>query len=184
MIINKLNRAGKAIMFFSIILISTTVNGQGKVKKLYGGIEFAIPANQPLTSNKANGFIANIKGEKFFSKSFSGSVSIGYSLFKGKLIYWDGKKDNDFSLVPLMAGARYHFGKVYIGFEAGPAIAASKNTNTKIALAPAAGVIVNKFDVGLKFFTIPFTGGIPEKTFLQKGGYSYLGIRVAFNLIN
>jgi hypothetical protein len=167
-----------------VLVISFSAISQPKKNFLYTGVEFAMPAHQPFQSNKANGYMANIKGEHFFSPSFSASVSAGLSYFKGKLVFWDGSTDNSFSLVPILIGGRFYYRKIYVGVETGPAIAASKRMSTNIAIAPSAGVIVDKFDIGIKFFAVPARGGIPELTFLQKGGYSYIGLRVAFRLNN
>lgn len=175
----------KAVMkCVMLCLISLSINAQAKKNLLYAGVEFAIPAHQPFQSNKANGYMVNLKGEHFFSSSFSGSVSAGLSYFKGKMVFWDGRTDNSFSLVPILVGGRFYYRKIYIGVETGPAIAASSHNSTHLAIAPSAGVVIGKFDAGIKFFAVPERGGIPENNFLQKGGYSYIGLRAAFRINN
>ena len=174
----------KTIKILLVILLSYTFKGhsqEGKNVISIGG-ELSFPAHAYQT-NKAIGTGINFKVEHFLSDKFSGSISGGYSFFKGKIIYWDGKTDNDFALIPVLVGARYYFQKFYLNFEIGAAVRASKNVYTNLALAPSAGILLSKFDLALKLLGIPQTfNGIPESTFLQKGGYSYLGLRIFYKL--
>jgi hypothetical protein len=168
------------------ILLFYSLNGYSQPKKnLFAiGAEISLPAHQPFQSNKATGLGINMKGEHFFSNNFSALANIGFASFRGKIVYWDGVEDRSFSLVPILIGARFYIQKLYLGIESGAAIKASENANTLVAFSPSIGMINKKLDLAIKFFAIPQMPSIPENTFLQKGGYSYLGISVFYSLNN
>jgi hypothetical protein len=133
-------------------------------------------------SNEAVGLGINIKGEHFFGSKFSGLVTVGYTSYRGKLVYWDGTEDKDFALVPVLIGARIFLQRFYAEFEFGVAVKASENVNTTMTVAPAIGFMNKKLDLAIRFFAVPAMPSIPENTFLEKGGYSYLTLRFFYNL--
>ena len=171
------------IRTFLVTLILYSVQGYSQPQKnlIAIGGEIGFPAHQPFQSNKAIGMGINIKGEHFFSNKFSSLASIGFSSFSGKIVYWDGAEDKDFSLIPILVGGRFHIKKFYLGLESGIAISASNNTNSLFAIAPSIGIVHGHFDLVAKLFAIPEMPSIPENTFLQKGGYSYLNFGVNYN---
>ena len=170
------------IFLVIFLLYSVHAYSQSRKNLIAIGGEIGFPAHQPFQSNKAVGFGVNIKGEHFFSNRFSALASIGFASFNGKIVYWDGIGDKNFSLIPVLIGGRFYIKKFYLGFESGIAISASNNTNSLIALAPTMGLVHGNFAVTAKLFAIPQMPSIPENTFLQKGGYSYLNFGLFYNL--
>jgi hypothetical protein len=61
-------------------------------------------------------------------------------------------------------------------------VALSKNANTNIVISPLAGLQLNRAEIGIRFFALPALPGILETTFLQKGGYGYLGLDFSYYL--
>ena len=170
------------ILFVALLFHSFNGYSQQQRKSISIGSQVDFPL-RVFQSNKAIGSGINLKGEFFLSNRFSGTLSAGYSFFNGKLIYWDGTTDKNFALIPLLVGARYYFQKFYLNLEAGLAIKASDNVYTNLAFVPSAGILINRLDLAIRLFSVSQLGvSIPENTFLQKGGYSYLGFRVFYGL--
>jgi hypothetical protein len=169
-------------LFCSLLFCSSSAIGQPKKLVPSAGVEFSVPAHQSIGSNHANGVGFSLKEEFFVSQKFSVTVSAGYSFFRGDLVYWDGSKDKNFALIPVMIGARCYFHKFFAAFEAGAAIKGSSNVNTLPAVCPSAGVLVNKFEISFRLMGILQVPSIPENTFLQRGGYSYAGVRVSYRI--
>jgi len=121
-----------------------------------------------------------------WSKHFAATASVGYQHFSGTIRNnMDGREDKDFASIPLLAGLRYYTTKGwYLAFETGAAVKAHSNMTTKWLLVPAAGVLLpvrtRALDLGLQFSTVPMGYGYPEQKLLQRGGYSFLGMRVAW----
>lgn len=165
-----------------VILLFCSTNLYSQTKNLIGiGGEVGYPVSA-YESNKAIGLGINVKGEHFFAPQFSGLATVGYASYRGKLVYWDGTEDKNFALVPVLIGARFFVQKFYAELEAGVALKATENVNTGMALAPAIGFMNKKLDLSLRFFAVPAMPSIPENTFLEKGGYSYLTLRFFYNL--
>ena len=145
------------------------------------GIGFYLPAHIPAYDKNSRGYGFTFAREHFFSKKFSGSLSLGYTYFHGQYEDWDGNTKNRFALVPLLIGARYYLHRFYGSFETGAAIKASSNTTTHIVFIPAVGFATSRIDFGFKLFGVPeISYGIPERSYLQKGGYSYFAISAAY----
>jgi hypothetical protein len=166
-----------------VILIFSSLHAHSQTRKNFLGIggEFSYPVHA-YQSNKAIGLGLNIKGEHFFSSKFSGLASIGYTSYHGKLVYWNGTEDEDFALSPVLIGGRFFIQRFYMELQAGVAISSSENVNTSFTIAPAIGFMYKKLDLAIRLFAIPAMPSIPENTFLEKGGYSYLTFRFFYNL--
>ena len=94
-------------------------------------------------------------------------------------------QEKDFAVIPLLAGLRYYMkNKWYAAFETGVNMKAHSNAATKFTLVPSAGILwpVGKkaIDLGIQFSTVPMGYGFPEQKLLQRGGYSFLGLRAAW----
>lgn len=170
------------LLLSCLAVLSLKGYSQTKKNRLVTGFEFAVPSGKPFISNKAKSYTLNIKAEHFFVSFFSGSVSAGYSFYKGPLLFWDSTSADRFRLIPLMAGCRYYIKKYYLGLEAGKAISIDKTAETNFVVSPSAGVVLRKFEAGINFFSVLSKMGIPEKNFLENGGYSYVGLRIAYRL--
>jgi hypothetical protein len=170
-----------SLLLISLILLKAKMFAQ-KTNNFSIGVNFLIPASVPDT-NKTIGSGIHFGGEHFFSPRISGNVSIGYLLFKGKIITWDNKEVKNFAMLPLLIGGKFYIENFYVGVDAGIAIAANKNTGTNLVLSPAIGYRRKHLDVGFYLLGVPQTfASIPENIYFIKGGYSYLGLRVNYIL--
>lgn len=120
------------------------------------------------------------------NKKISFVADIGYNRFSGQVVNIFTKDTvNSFAIMPVLAGARYTFrDKFYFAVRAGYALGAH-NARGSLAFSPAAGWVVfgkNKplLDFGLRWIGLLPTPSYPENTFLNKGGYSYLNLRIAY----
>jgi hypothetical protein len=170
----------------SLLLITfmclKTKNFAQSSSQLFVGANFSVPV-VPADANKAIGYGLEIKAERFLSSKFSMNVSAGYIYFKGAITYWDDSKDKSFGLLPVSVGGRYYIRSFYLGAGAGLAIKASSNTGTNVLLYPAVGFAKKNVDVSIQLMGIPQAfGSIPENTYLEKGGYSYLGLYLNYLL--
>ena len=170
-----------SLLLITIILLKSSIVAQ-TVNNFSVGVNFLLPASVP-DKNKTIGCGINLRGEKFFSPRISGNITIGYLLFKGKIITWDHKEVRNFSMLPVLIGSKFYLKDFYVNMDAGIAIATNKNTGTNLVLSPAIGYRRNHLDVGLYLLGIPQTfASIPENTYFLKGGYSYLGLHVNYLL--
>jgi hypothetical protein len=90
-----------------------------------------------------------------------------------------------FILMPMMIGVKWRPGNnLYFAGKVG-AVAGLKNASTNFAAAPGVGYLVNmkgkqKPDVALNLVCAAGMASIPENTFLDKGGYSFLSLKLAY----
>jgi len=170
----------KAIFLAMNLVLSVCVFAQKSSNEVWAGIEYNMHLKHAF--NKTNGPGISLKGVHALSDHFDGTLSVGYNYFKGKVKYWDGKSDDHFALMPLLLGTRYCFSKVFIGFEAGAVIKASDNAATLFAIAPSIGYQNNKFCSEIRFLQVPGMPSFPENSFLKKGGYNFLGVRLSYKV--
>jgi hypothetical protein len=167
-----------------LVLASLCSLGQAHTFKLSVGPSASITTLRGLD---AKGYGGALTGEYFFHKKFAVNLSVAYDHFTCNLVDpWEDIVIKDFSLVPVMAGVRYYYRPwLYGGLSTGMAISASDRTRTTFAIAPVIGTNLplgkGVLDIGLQFTGLPQTfATIPEKNLLEKGGYSYLSLRVAY----
>ncbi|MBO9682293.1 MAG: hypothetical protein J7502_06440 [Flavisolibacter sp.] len=149
----------------------------GQKNEVWAGVEYNSHLKHAF--NKTSGPGISLKGVHAFSGHFAGTASAGYNYFKGKVEYWDGSSDDHFALVPLLLGARYNFGKMFLGLEVGSVIKASSNAATLFAIVPSVGCRKNKFSSELRLLQVPGMPSFPENSILKKGGYNFLGMRLS-----
>lgn len=95
------------------------------------------------------------------------------------------KTAEGFIIMPVLAGVKWSaLDNVYFPGQAGVAIGL-KNAGTNISLSPGLGYLVKvdgkpKLDVGLRVIGVLPQASIPENTFLEKGGYSFLSLQLAY----
>jgi hypothetical protein len=119
--------------------------------------------------------------EHFFNKKFSGCIGFGYSYFNGQYQNWEGDTAPHFALVPMLIERKYYIQQFYASLATGLAIKGSANTSTHITLIPALDVRLKDIDLSLRLFVVPAMGyGIPNRTYLQKGGYSYFVLNAGY----
>lgn len=163
------------------LVLCVSLFAQQNRNQVWGGVEYN--SHLKHSFNKTNGPGVSLKGIRAISQHFNGTVSLGYNYFKGDVKYWDGSWDNDFALVPLLLGVRYGLRKVFIGFEGGMVIKASSNASTIFAIAPSFGYRNKKFSSELRLLQVPGMPSFSENSFLKKGGYGFLGLRLSYQLL-
>lgn len=171
-----MNSLQKIALLISLACFSLGATAQQK-NFLALGASFSIPCSIPYGSNKAEGYGIQLKGERLFSRHLSGNFSLGYTYFKGDISFFGAVEETSFALVPVTVGARYYINKFYLGTDFGFAIKASSNAGTNVIVAPSLGIVMKKWDAGIKLTGIPQTyNGLLEDNYLTRGGYSYLGV--------
>lgn len=170
----------KTILLSISILLWAFAVAQKNKNEVWAGIEYNMHLKHEF--NKTNGPGISLKDVYVFSDRFDGTVSLGYNYFKGEVKYWDGKTEDHFALMPLLLGTRYNFRKVFLGLEAGMVIKASKNAGTLFAIVPSFGYSTKKLSSELRLLQVPGMPSFPENSFLKKGGYNFLGLRLSYLL--
>jgi hypothetical protein len=170
----------KTLLLVTILILCVTAFAQKKKNEVWAGIEYNVHLKHAF--NETNGPGVSLKGVHAFSHHLDGMVNLGYNYFKGKVQYWDGNSDDHFALMPLLLGTRYRFRNMFLGFEAGTVIKASDNAATLFSIAPSIGYSNNKFNAELRLLQVPGMPSFPENSFLKKGGYGFLGVRLGYCL--
>lgn len=146
------------------------------------GVDFAFPVGYYYKSNKANGYFISFRGEKAVSSTLSLTVHAAINEYRGEMVFWDGKKENTFTLLPVLVGVRKYFKPLYVSIDAGPAFALSANARGNLALMPAIGTKYGNLDMSFRLFSLPISSGNLSQNYIQRGGYNYLGFSVNYSL--
>ena len=170
----------KVLLIFFVLgmLTSSSLDAQKNQVNVSGSVYFplAIPGGED-----SKGYGISLSRQHFFSEQWSFDLNTGYIYFSGEFVDWHGDKQNHFALIPVSIGARYYLHNFFAGLHTGFAIKASSNAGTNLLFSPFIGYRTNKFQFSAKLLGIPQTfATYPEKTFFQKGGYSYLGFGVDY----
>ena len=173
----------KSIAIILLFLITPFQFVSAQKNKLYARGAVLFPLSIPIGDNNSTGFNIAISRQHHFSESWSFDMNAGYIYFSGEVTDWDGNKQSHFALFPVSIGARYYLKNFFAGMHAGVAIKGSSNTGTNLMFSPFVGYRLNKFQFEARLLGIPQTfATYPEKTYLQKGGYSYLGFGVEYRI--
>jgi len=170
----------KTILLVWSLMLCAFVSAQKK-SEVMAGVEYNFHLKHVYDKNNGPGI--SLKGVHTFSNHFDGTLSLGYNYFKGDVKYFDGKTEDHFALIPALVGIRYGFRKMFFGFEAGAAIKASSNSATLLAIVPSVGYRNNKFSTELRLLEVPGMPSFPENSFLKKGGYNFLGLRLSYRIL-
>jgi hypothetical protein len=170
----------KPILLALSLLLCFSVVAQKNKNQIWTGVEYNVHLKHAF--NKTNGPGVSVKDVYTFSARFDGTLNLGYNYFGGKVEYWNGKTEDHFALMPLLLGTRYNFSKLFLGLEAGTVIKASKNAGTLLAIVPSFGYCTNKFSCELRLLQVPGMPSFPENSFLKKGGYNFLGLRLSYRI--
>ncbi len=93
-----------------------TACAQGKNNWLSAGIDVGVPVYIGVGGMKGTMVGVFIKKEWRWGKRLAATVSAGYSYFSGSIASFDDKKENNFAVVPLLAGVKYYgWNKYYAG---------------------------------------------------------------------
>jgi len=170
-----------AIVVSLVLLSSQFVIAQKNPLYAEGSVLF--PLSIPAGENNSTGYGIGLSRQHFFAKNWSFDMNAGYIYFSGEVTDWDGNKQHHFALFPISIGIRYYLKNFFGGVDAGLAIKGSSNTGTNLMFSPFIGYGINRFQFEAKLLGIPQTfATYPEKTYLQKGGYSYIGFGIDYRL--
>ncbi|MBC9912907.1 outer membrane beta-barrel protein [Chitinophaga varians] len=173
----------KIISLLSLSLLTIAAPAQKKFTVSIGP-SASISTLRALDAKGIGGFVT---GAYHFHPTFAVTATVGYEHFSTDFYDpWAHVNITTFNLVPVMAGMRYYpWPFLYGGVSTGIAIKGSEHMRSRLAIAPAAGYLLpvgkGKIDMGLQLTGIPQGMGIPEQNVLEKGGYSYLSLRVGYN---
>jgi len=173
----------KSITIVVSLLFMSSQFAVAQKKQLYAEGSVLFPLSIPVGENNSTGYGIGLRGQHFFAKNWSFDMNAGYIYFSGEVTDWDGNKQHHFALIPISIGARYYLKNFFGGLNAGFAIKGSSNTGTNLMFSPFIGYRIHRFQFEAKLLGIPETfATYPEKTYLQKGGYSYFGFGLAYKL--
>ena len=171
----------KNACLFTILFISSITFAQTSRTLISLGPEFSLPTYKEFPSNGIGGS-ASIQ---FRSKrKISATIDVGYNYFRGHVInYWFPDTIRGFSLVPVLGGVKLSATKKFYAAVRG-GLTFSYNGFIGLTFSPAVGVTLpnNKnprIDLGARWMGIMGVPTYPEKTFIEKGNYSYLNLRAA-----
>jgi hypothetical protein len=136
------------------------------------------------SSRQSSGQFSGSSSGKTYS-GFSGTLSLGWLHFSGTVTDLDSSVQTRFSILPILVGARYYWKEhFYLGIQVGALVSTNDQTNTHLALVPGIGMIApvgeSLLELSLQFTGVPTGYGLPEKTVLQRGGYSFAELKIAY----
>jgi len=173
----------KSIAIAISIFFMTSQIVVAQKNELYAEGSMLLPLSIPVGENNSTGYGIGFSGQHFFAKNWSFDVNAGYIYFSGEVTDWDGNKQDHFALIPISIGVRYYLKGFFGGVDAGLAIKGSSNTGTNMMFSPFIGYRIHRFQFEAKLLGIPQTfATYPEKTYLQKGGYSFFGFGLSYQL--
>jgi hypothetical protein len=173
----------KSIAMIVSFFLMTSQSVAAQKNQLYAEGSLLFPLSIPIGENNSTGYGIGLSAQHFFAKNWSFDMNAGYIYFSGEVTDWNGNQQNHFGLVPVSIGVRYYLKNFFGGLHAGFAVKGSNNTGTNLMFSPFVGYRVKKFQFEVKLLGIPQTfATYPEKTYLQKGGYSYVGFGIKYHL--
>ena len=169
-------------LFVLLVTICITCSLHAQRTRFTIGPEFSLPTYKELPSNGIGGSIA----VEFRSKhKVSAVVETGYNYFWGKYVnVWKQDTIHGFGFAPILAGAKLTLReKYYAAMRAGLTLGKTR----AFTLSPAAGIMLPnsrtpKLDLGIRLIGVIGMPSIPENSFLDRGGFSYLNLRIAIVL--
>ncbi len=166
-----------------MIMLLPGIYAQNKKMKFSIGPQISLPTYTGINSSGIGGGLST---EHSFNKKIGGFVDVSYNYFNGN-VYDLFKHDTikGFGIMPVFLGAKYFLtNRFYMSGAAGIVIGIN-NAGNHAALSPGAGLIVPisttaNMDVGVRLIAVPTGFSFPENSFLNKGGYSFLSLRIAY----
>jgi len=175
----------KKILMSVYVLLLTTSSGIGqKNRPVYSaGPAILIPTYSQI---KSPGLGFGLKVDFKPHKKLSFVSDIGINAFNGDIVnQFTNKIVKGLIIMPVLAGVKWSASKnLYFAGLAGVAFGL-ENAGTNFSLSPGMGYLL-KFggkrmaDLGLRLTGVLPKTSIPENTFLEKGGYSFLSLRLAY----
>lgn len=171
------------LLLYAMLICATATKAQSGGIKFSIGPEICLPTYAGITSNGIGG---GVTLDYFLNKKIAVTGGISFDHFKGD-VFDNFKNDtiNGFSVMPVLIGVKYFvIHSFYVSGSAG-VIVGLHNAGNHLALSPGAGIEIPVsakagFDVGVKLIGVPTGYSFSENSFLNKGGYSFLTLRVAY----
>lgn len=174
----------KVIVLISIIIFLTNKGiAQNRKFSFSAGPAILIPTFSEINSA---GFGIGAGIEYNLSKKISIVSDIDLNIFNSKVknIFTNEITDG-FIIMPLLVGLKWiAFKNFYFTGKSG-VVAGLKNAGTNHSLSSGIGYLIPiggkpKFDIDLKLVGVLPQTSIPENAFLEKGGYSFLSLKLAY----
>ncbi len=166
-----------------MLFLVKNINAQNPKVQLAIGPEFLQPTYSGISSSGIGG---GVEAGYFLNKKFEININLSYHHFNGDVIDFY-KKDtiHGFSIIPVLPGLKYFITKRLYANAAAGIVVGAKNAGNHFALSPSVGLLLpvsskSAIDIGIKLIGVPLGYSFSENIFLNKGGYSYLGFRVAY----
>jgi hypothetical protein len=171
----------KTACLFTFLFISSLAFAQNSRTRFSVGPELSLPTYKEFPSNGIGGSLSI----QFKSKRrTSATIDVGYNYFSGDVVnYWFPDTIRGFGLAPVLAGAKFSAtNKFYAAVRGG--LTFGYNGFIGLTFSPAVGIMLpNKqnprIDLGARWMGVLGVPTYPEKTFIEKGNYSYLNLRAA-----
>jgi len=174
-----MKKAILSLLTIATLSYSASAQSNNGNAKLSVGAELAIPTGN-LSLIQSLGYGGSLQGEFKVAESLKITGSAGYLTFAYKKEIKDGFKEAGIELenqagIPVKAGAKYYFGKVFYGAaELGAAFSTNKGAGTAFVYTPTVGISLplsekNNLDLGVRY-----------ESWSYEGTSSFIGIRAAY----
>lgn len=171
----------KTTCLLTILFISSIALAQNSRTLISIGPEFSLPTYKEFPSNGIGGS-ASIQFKS--KRKLSATIDVGYNYFRGHVVnYWFPDTIRGFSLIPVLGGAKLNAtNKFYAVVRGG--LTFGYNGFIGLTFSPAVGITLPnnhnpRIDIGVRWMGVMGVPTYPEKTFIEKGNYSYLNLRAA-----
>lgn len=174
-----MKKAILSLLTIGALTYGASAQSSNAVNKISVGADLAIPTGD-LAVVSGLGFGGSVQGEFNVANSFNLTASIGYLSFGYKKEYKDlfnqaGIDIKNQGAIPVKAGGKYYFGKVFYGAaELGASFSTGEESATALVYAPSVGVnlaLANKNSVDL---------GVRYEAWSKDGTSSFIALRAAF----
>jgi len=174
-----MKKAILSLLTVGALTYGASAQSTGAITKISAGADLAIPTGD-LGLVSSLGFGGSVQGEFNVAKSLNLTASVGYLSFGYKKEFKDlfkeaGIEMGNMGAVPVKAGGKYYFGKVFYGAaELGASFSTGEESATAFVYAPSVGVnlpLANKNSIDL---------GVRYESWSNEGSSSFIGFRAAF----
>ncbi|KQC02319.1 outer membrane beta-barrel protein [Pedobacter sp. Hv1] len=176
----------KLLLSFAIVVglgLAANAQTEGPVHKISIGPDFIYPFG--LAADSYNiGYGGSVMGEYNIAKKLNLTASVGFTMLsykkEVKALFTDLKNDVYY---PIKLGAKYYFGPVYAGADAGIGLSLKDNRNSSFAFSGTVGKTFSvspksSVDVGIRYEGWSMYREQEGVTLIDN--YSFAGIRLAY----
>lgn len=158
-------------VLLSLAIVATVFTANAQKKSSDNPLKFSVGLDAGYPIGDIGDFSSfaiggSVQGDYTVAEKFAVTLNAGYLNFSGK----DGAES--FSLIPVLAGAKYFFSENFYGHaQLGVSFGASNTEGTNFTYAPSVGYqITPNFDIAAKYLAISGNGSTT----------STIGLRVAY----